>query len=389
MRPARRLDALPSYFFASLAARIQAVRARGIDVIRLDMGSPDLPPAPHIIEALERAARDPAKHGYPGYGGTPALRHAMADYYAARFGVTLDPTREIVALLGSKEGLANMALAWLDPGDLVLVPDPGYPTYSMAPLMVGATLYSVPLVEERGYLPDLAAIPPEIARRARLLWLNYPNNPTGAIAPLDFLAEGVEFCRRYDILLCYDAPYCDICFDGYLAPSILQVPGAKEVAIEFNSLSKSHNMAGWRLGMAVGNEVAVEALARVKTNIDSGPFLAVQEGAIAALTGDQSWLEERNAIYRERRDLIVETFNAVGMPTATPKASLYVWPRLPADGRSAEEVATWLLEEVGVSLTPGTAFGPHGEGHLRVAIGAPTERVREAMARLRRRLAEG
>ena len=296
---------------------------------------------------------------------------------------------EIVALLGSKEGLANMALAWLDPGDLVLVPDPGYPTYSMAPLMVGAEIYAVPLLEERGYLPDLAAIPPEVARRARLLWLNYPNNPTGAVAPLAFLAEAVEFCRRHDILLCYDAPYCDICFDGYVAPSILQVPGAREVAIEFNSLSKSHNMAGWRLGMAVGNEVAVEALARVKTNIDSGPFLAVQEGAIAALTGDQSWLEERNAIYQERRDLVVETFNTIGMPTATPKASLYVWPRLPADGRSAEEVANWLLEETGVSLTPGTAFGPHGEGHLRVSIGAPTERVREAMARLRRRLAEG
>jgi LL-diaminopimelate aminotransferase len=389
MRPARRLDALPAYFFAGLAARIQAVRARGIDVIRLDMGSPDLPPAPHIIEALERAARDPGKHGYPGYGGTPALRRAMADYYAARFGVTLDPAREIVALLGSKEGLANMALAWLDPGDLVLVPDPGYPTYSMAPLMVGAEVHAVPLLEERGYLPDLAAIPPEVARRARLLWLNYPNNPTGAVAPLAFLAEAVEFCRRHDILLCYDAPYCDICFDGYVAPSILQVPGAKEVAIEFNSLSKSHNMAGWRLGMAVGNEVAVEALARVKTNIDSGPFLAVQEGAIAALTGDQSWLEERNAIYQERRDLIVETFNAIGMPTATPRASLYVWPRLPADGRNAEEVANWLLEETGVSLTPGTAFGPHGEGHLRVSIGAPTERVREAMARLRRRLTEG
>jgi LL-diaminopimelate aminotransferase len=304
----------------------------------------------------------------------------VADY-AARFGVMLDPAQEVVALIGSKEGLANMALAWLDPGDLALVPDPGYPTYFMAPLLVGATTYPMPLVEENGFLPDLEAIPAEVAQRARMLWLNYPNNPTGAVAPLEFLAAAVDYCRRHDILLCYDAPYCDICFDGYVAPSILQVPGAKEVALEFNSLSKSHNMAGWRLGMAVGNPVAVEALARVKTNIDSGPFLPIQEAGIAALTGDQSWLEGRNAIYQERRDIIVEALNRAGLKTETPKASLYLWARVPA-GRNAAEFANWLLDETGVSITPGTAFGAHGEGFVRLSIGTATERVREAMGRI-------
>lgn len=382
MQPAQRMNALPPYVFARLGIRVNELLSQGADVIRLDIGSPDLPPAPHIIEAMERAVCDPHKHGYPGFHGTPAFRQAVADYYASRFHVKLDPTREIVGLLGSKEGIANMALAWLDPGDLALIPDPGYPTYTTGPRLAGATIYPMPLSEENGFLPDLRAIPAEVATRARLMWLNYPNNPTGAVASLEFLAEAVDFCRQHDILLCFDAPYCDICFDGYVAPSILQIPGAKEVAIEFNSLSKSYNMAGWRVGMAVGNPIAVEALARVKTNIDSGIFLAIQEAAIAALTGDQSWLEERNAIYQERRDLIVQTLNEIGLHATTPQAGLYVWPRIPASHTSAE-AAERLLEEAHISVTPGTAFGPHGEGYLRFSLGAPTDRVREAMKRIR------
>ncbi|MCD6291201.1 MAG: aminotransferase class I/II-fold pyridoxal phosphate-dependent enzyme, partial [Anaerolineae bacterium] len=329
MQPAQRMNALPPYVFAKLAARIRELRSQGLDVIRLDMGSPDLPPAPHIIEALERTARDPHKHGYPGFGGTPAFRQAVAEYYASRFGVDVDAGTEVVALIGSKEGIANMALAWLDPGDLALVPDPGYPTYRMGPRLVGADVYFMPLLEENGFLPDLDAIPSDVADRARLMWLNYPNNPTGAIAPMEFLEKVVAFCKQHDILLCHDAPYCDVVFDDYVAPSILQIPGAKEVALEFNSLSKSHNMAGWRIGMAVGNAVAVEALGRVKSNIDSGVFLGIQEAAIAALTGDQSWLKERNAIYQERRDIIVQTLNEVGLEAKAPQASLYVWPKVP------------------------------------------------------------
>jgi len=383
MQPAQRMNALPPYVFAKLAERIRELRSQGLDVIRLDMGSPDLPPAPHIIEALERAARDPSKHGYPGFGGTPAFRKAVADYYAARFGVSVDPAKEVVALIGSKEGIANMALAWLDPGDLVLVPDPGYPTYRMGPRMVGAEVYFMPLLEENGFLPDLKAIPADVADRARMMWLNYPNNPTGAIAPMEFLEEAVAFCRQHDILLCHDAPYCDVCFDGYVAPSILQVPGAKDVVLEFNSLSKSHNMAGWRVGMAVGNPIAVEALGRIKSNIDSGIFLGIQEAAIAALTGDQSWLEERNAIYQERRDIIVQTLNEVGLKAQAPKASLYIWPKVP-EGYTSAELATRLLEEIGVSMTPGTAFGEHGEGYLRISLGTPTDRVWEAMERVRK-----
>ena len=382
MQPAQRMNALPPYVFAKLAARINELRSQGIDVIRLDMGSPDLPPAPHIIEALERAARDPGKHGYPGFGGTPAFRKAVADYYAARFGVNVDPAKEVVALIGSKEGIANMALAWLDPGDLVLVPDPGYPTYRMGPRMEGAEVYFMPLLEENNFLPDLKAISADVADRARMMWLNYPNNPTGAIAPMEFLEEAVAFCRQHDILLCHDAPYCDVCFDGYVAPSILQIPGAKDVVLEFNSLSKSHNMAGWRVGMAVGNPIAVEALGRIKSNIDSGIFLGIQEAAIAAMTGDQSWLEERNAVYQERRDIIVQALNEVGLAAEAPKASLYIWPKV-SQGYTSAELATRLLEEIGVSMTPGTAFGEHGEGYLRVSLGTPTDRVREAMERVR------
>ncbi|MCS7220629.1 MAG: LL-diaminopimelate aminotransferase [Anaerolineae bacterium] len=382
MRPAQRMSALPPYVFAKLSAKVNELLSQGADVIRLDIGSPDLPPAPHIIEAMERAIRNPGKHGYPGFHGTPAFRQAVADYYASRFHVKLDPTREIVGLLGSKEGIANMALAWLDPGDLALVPDPGYPTYTAGTRLAGATIYPLPLLEEHDFLPNLRAIPADVADRARLMWLNYPNNPTGAVASLEFLAEAVDFCRQHDILLCFDAPYCDICFDGYAAPSILQIPGAKEVAIEFNSLSKSYNMAGWRVGMAVGNPIAVEALARVKTNIDSGIFLAIQEAAIAALTGDQSWLKERNAIYQERRDLIIHTLNEIGMGAAVPQAGLYVWSRIPA-GYTSAEVTERLLEEAHVSVTPGTAFGSHGEGYLRLSLGASTDRVREAMERIR------
>lgn len=382
MRAARRLNALPIYVFATLDAKLKLLRDQGVDVIKLDIGSPDGPPPDAVVAALSRSAADPGRHGYAGYYGTPQLRQAMADYYATRFEVDLDAANEVLPLIGSKEGIANMALAWLDAGDLALAPDPGYPTYRMSAYMAGASVYDMPLLAENSFLPDLAAIPAEVAARARLMWLNYPNNPTGAIGPRSFFEEAVDFCRRHDILLCHDAPYADVCYDGYRAPSLLSVPGAKEVAVEFNSLSKSHNMAGWRVGMAVGNPVALAALVQVKSNIDSGIFLAVQDAAAAALTSDQTWIEGRNQEYALRRDMLYDVLaNQWGLQVTKPLASLYLWPRVP-DGYTAAEFADKILLHTGVSLTPGSAFGPHGEGYLRISVGQTTERVAAAVARL-------
>jgi LL-diaminopimelate aminotransferase len=269
----------------------------------------------------------------------------------------------------------------VDPGSLVLVPDPGYPTYTLGTLLAGGETYPVPLLPENGFLPDLEAIPAEVARAARILWLNYPNNPTGATAPLEFFEQAVAFGKRYDILICHDNPYCDVVFEDSVAPSLLQVPGAMDVALEYNSLSKAYNMAGWRVGMAVGNAAAVQTLARTKTNVDSGIFLAIQDASVVALTGDQDWLKARNEIYRERRDLILAGLRKVGMRAVKSKASLYIWAETP-DGYTSEEFSTRLLEEAGISIAAGSAFGKHGEGYLRISLGMSTERVRMALERL-------
>jgi LL-diaminopimelate aminotransferase len=347
------------------------------------MGSPDGPPADFIIEALTTSAKDPGHHSYPGFLGTPALRKAMADYYADRFRVTLNVTDEILPLIGAKEGIANSALAWLDPGDLALVPDPGYPPYRFGAFMAGAEVYYMPLLAENGFLPDLDAIPPEVAGRARLMWLNYPNNPTSATATPAFFAHAVDFCRRHDILLCHDAPYADVCYDGYRPPSLLAVPGAKDVAIEFNSLSKSHNMAGWRIGIAAGNKIAIQALLQIKSNVDSGIFWPIQDAAVAALTGEQSWVAERNAEYQRRRDMLYDVLvNDMRLRVAKPTAGLYLWPQVPEGYTSAQFVEKILLA-TGVSLTAGGEFGPHGEGYMRISLGQTTTRVAEAAERLR------
>jgi LL-diaminopimelate aminotransferase len=353
-----------------------------MDIIRLDIGSPDLPPPDFIVEAMYRSARHAGKHGYGGYYGIPALRQAMATYYQQRFGVELDPDTQVAPLIGSKEGIVNTALAFVDPGSLVLVPDPGYPTYTLGTLLAGGETYAVPLLPEKDFLPDLEAIPADVARAARILWLNYPNNPTGAIAPLEFFERVVAFGMRHDVLICHDNPYCDVTFEDYVAPSLLQVPGALDVALEFNSLSKAYNMAGWRVGMAVGNAAAVQTLARTKTNVDSGIFLAIQDASIEALTGDQDWLKGRNEIYRERRDLILAGLREVGMRARKSQASLYIWAETP-EGHTSEAFATRLLEEAGISIASGTAFGQHGEGYLRISLGMSTERVREALVRLK------
>ena len=383
MRVADRVANLPPYVFAKVASTLAALRAQAVDVINLGIGSPDLAPPDWVVETLYTAAKDPSKHGYAGYYGLPVLRRATADYYAKRFGVELDPEREIVILIGSKEGIFNVGLAFIDQGDVALIPDPGYPTYALGVIMAGGKPVCMPLLAERGFLPDLSAVPEDALGRAKLLWLNYPNNPTSAVASLDFLAEAVAFAKEHDLLLCYDNPYCDVTFDGYVAPSILQVPGAKDVVLEFNSTSKTYNMAGWRVGMAVGNARAVDALARVKTNIDSGIFAPIQEAAAAALQADQSWLQERNAVYQARRDVVLGFLPAAGMRAARPLGTLYVWAEVPAGEKSAD-FAQRILERTGVWLTPGTAFGEHGEGFVRISVTLPKPRLEEVGERLRR-----
>jgi LL-diaminopimelate aminotransferase len=360
---------------------VRSAQARGVDVIRLDIGNPDMPPPASIIDTLYRSALRPDRHGYGGFRGTPEFRQAVATYYSRRFGVALDPERQVVPLIGSKEGIANMALACLDPGALALVPDPGYAPYALGAALAGAETYAVPLVSERGFLPDLDAIPPAIADRAALLWLNYPNNPTGATADLDFFDRAVAFAQEHDLLICHDAPYCDITYGGYQAPSVLQAEGALDVAIEFNSLSKMANMAGWRLGMAVGNAEAVGALGQLKSNVDSGIFQPLHDAGAAALTLDPEWIAERNRIYAHRMDIVVEGLRSAGLNVRRPRATLYLWAPVP-DGCASEAFALSLLDEAGVAVAPGSFFGTRGEGYIRVSVTAPDDRLREAMARL-------
>lgn len=380
MKPAQRAEKLPPLFFATLNQRIAALQAEGADVIRLDAGSPDLPPHSTLIDTLKHSADDPTKHSYGGYAGQPHLRQAIAVYYQRRFDVTLEDT-ELLPLIGSKEGLVNLHLAWLDPGDLSLIPDPCYSGYQYAPILAGGRAERFNLLPEQGWLPDFTAIPEALAKAARMLWLNYPHNPSGAIASLDFFAEAIDFCRHYDILLCHDAPYLDVTYEGYRAPSILQVPGAKEVAIEFNSLSKTYNMAGWRVGMAVGHQTAIKALATVKTQIDSGIAKPIQDMAAAALTGDQSWVIERNAIYQERRDLCLATLQKMDLKAERPQGALYVWFRVPT-GITSQDFHIRLLEEAHVSITPGHIYGDHSEGWARISLVTKTERLKEALNRL-------
>jgi LL-diaminopimelate aminotransferase len=351
-------------------------------LIRLDIGNPDLPPPEPIIDALCASAREAGHHGYAGYRGLPSLRRAIADYYTRRFAVTLDPDSDVVPLIGSKEGIVNLAMACLNPGDVVLVPDPGYAPYTMGAMMAGAQVSTMPLVAENGFLPDLDRIPDSTMSRAKMMWLNYPNNPTGGVADLAFLKEAVALARHAGLVLCYDAPYCDVTYDGYVAPSILQVDGAKDVAVEFNSLSKTCNMAGWRMGMAVGNAEVLAALAQVKSNVDSGMFRPLQEAAIEALSIEPAWIAGRNAVYRERLQILVDGLADFVMTAPLPRAALYLWVPIP-NGESAEGLARRWLEQAGVAVAPGSFFGPSGEDYVRISATAATPRIREAVARVR------
>jgi LL-diaminopimelate aminotransferase len=378
---ADRIKNLPPYLFAAIdKMREEAVR-KGMDIINLSIGDPDLPTPPHIIERLQQAASDPRNHRYPTYEGMIEFRSEVTRWYKKRFGVQLDPEREVVTLIGSKEGIAHIPLAFVNPGDLVLVPDPGYPVYNVATRFAGGDPYFMPLRKENQFLPDFSAIPETILKKARLMFINYPNNPTSACADKAFMEEAVRLAKKYEIILCHDAAYTEVCFDGYRPMSILEVDGAKDLAIEFHSLSKTYNMTGWRIGFAVGNAGVVGGLGQVKTNVDSGAFQAIQIAGIEALQGDQSHVEEMRRVYQERRDIMVEGLRRIGLEVEKPKATFYLWVRVP-QGLTSSDFTLHLLTKTGIVITPGNGFGSQGEGYVRIALTVEKERLSQAVERI-------
>jgi len=381
-QPSKTVANLKPYFFAGLKTVIADLQEKGVDVIRLDMGSPDLPPASFIIDKLIESAKNPKKHGYSPAGGSEGFLKAVSTYYKRRFNVDIDPKTEALALIGSKEGLFNLNHTMLNPGDMVLLPDPYYPVYLAGAQLADARYHFMPLTKENDFLPDFDAIPENVAREAKIMWLNYPNNPTGAVADLDFFKKAVAFAKKYDILIAHDAPYCDLCFDSYEAPSIMEVEGAKDVAVEFNSLSKTYNMAGWRIGMAVGNKEAIRLLANYKSQIDSSIFMPILDAGQAALTADQAWLVERNKIYEKRRDVVYNGLKDCGFEVDSPKAALYLWAKLPPKFHDPVKFCADLLNDAGVSMTPGVVYGPSGADYIRISIVIPTDRIEEAIGRM-------
>ncbi len=383
LRISRRLGELPPYPFAEIDRRVEEKRRQGVDVINFGIGDPDLPTPPHIVERLCEESRRPENHRYPSYRGMARFREAAAQWFQGRFGVSLDPGREVLALIGSKEGIAHFPVAFLDQGDTALVPDPGYPVYRNATILCGGLPVVLPLDEERGYLPDLGALGASLLERARLLFLNYPNNPTAAVADIAHFEELVHYARKYDLIIAHDNAYSEITYDGYQAPSLLEVKGAKEISVEFHSLSKTYNMTGWRVGFAVGGEELISALGKVKTNVDSGVFNAIQLAAVAALEGPQECVRESCEAYRRRRDILVSSLRSLGWEVHPPKATLYLWMRVPR-GYDAESFTGELLEKADVVVVPGTAYGAHGEGYVRFSLTLPDDRLQEGAERIRR-----
>ena len=381
MKFAQRIEKLQPYLFVEISRKINEKRAAGVDVITFAIGDPDIPTPPHILNRLIEAAQDPPNHRYPESEGLPEFRRAIAGWYQSRFGLTLDPDKEVLPLIGAKEGVGHMALCFIDPGDVALVPDPGYPVYSVGTMFAGGDSYFMPLLEENGWLPDLDAIPTEVAGRARVMWLNYPNNPTAAVASLDYFQRVVEFARRYDIAVCHDGPYTEVAYDGYRPVSFLQADGAIDVGVEFHSLSKSYNMTGWRVGMAVGNAQMINALMRVKSNLDSGIPQAVQIAGIEALTASQDCIEEHNATYQRRRDKLVSALSSIGLRVTPSRASLYVWAHVP-DGYTSAGFASMLLEEKDIVVTPGSGYGTYGEGYIRLSLTLSDDDLERGLARL-------
>ena len=381
MKFASRVEKIPPYLFVEISRKIAQKRREGIEVISFGIGDPDLEPPAPVIQKLRETSGDLPNHRYPESEGLPEFRKATADWYQRRFGVSLDPETEVISLIGAKEGIGHAALCFIEPGDIALVPDPGYPVYSVGTWFAGGECHWMPLKEENGWLPDLEAIPEDVARRAKLIWLNYPNNPTGAIADLGYFEQAVEFAKEYDLAVLHDACYTDVTYDGYRHPSFLEVPGAMDVGMEFHSLSKTYNMTGWRLGMAVGNADMINALLIVKSNLDSGVPQAIQQMGIEALETSDSWIDERNAVYQRRRDKVLSTLADIGLEVDPPKASLYVWARVP-DGFTSGELAEQLLEECDVVVTPGASYGNSGEGYVRFSLTIQDDLLDEGLRRL-------
>lgn len=385
MELAKRIQNLPPYLFAELDRKIEEKEAHGVDVISLGMGDPIEPTPQHIIDRLCEAANDPITHRYPSYYGLPQFREEIARWYYKRFKVHLDPHTEVLPLIGSKEGIAHIFLALIDPGEVALIPDPAYPVYSTATILAGGHAELMPLLAENEFNPDFTQIDPKILDRAQLMFLNYPNNPTATIARDTLFEEAVELARKHDFIICHDFAYSEITFDDYVATSIFETPGAKDVAVEFHSLSKTYNMTGWRVGWVSGNAKVVEALGRVKTNIDSGIFNAVQHAGIEALTGSQDSVERMGRIYRRRRDLVVDTLTEAGFSVNRPLGTIYVWVPVPK-GFTSASFTNHVLDKVGVVLSPGNAYGPSGEGYFRISLTVNDDRLKEALERIKKQL---
>jgi LL-diaminopimelate aminotransferase len=383
--PSKRLQEIPPYMFQELERRIGEKRAAGIDVISLGIGDPDMPTYPYIVEAMQQAVEDPATHQYPSNRGREDFRQAFADFYDRRFGVEIDPADEVIPAIGAKECIYNLCNAFLDPGDIALASDPGYPVYTGGPLLHGAEAELMPLVPEKGFAPDLSAISPEIAAKARLMFINFPNNPTGATVPDGFFAEVVEFAREHEILVVHDNAYSETTYDGYVAPSFLATPGAKEVGVEVFSVSKGYNMTGWRCAAILGHPGAIQSYWRLKTNVDSGLFEAVQIAGATAISGPPEPLEEMNATYERRRDLVVSALGAIGVEVTPPKGTIYIWAPVPK-GHTSTSFAETVLEEAAVVVSPGSMYGPSGEGFFRISLTTPDIRIEEAVERMRKYL---
>ncbi|OGP72895.1 MAG: LL-diaminopimelate aminotransferase [Deltaproteobacteria bacterium RBG_16_49_23] len=380
---AKRIEQIPPYLFAEIDKKKEEMKKKGMDLIDLGIGDPDLPTPQPIIERLKKAAEDPRNHRYPSYEGMIQFRQAVASWYERRFHTPFDPKTEVLTLIGSKEGIAHIPLAFVNPGDYVLVPSPGYPVYRVSTLFAGGTPYFLPLLKENGFLPKLSKIPGEVAEKSKLLFINYPNNPTSAIAEMPFFEEVVAFARRYGIIVCHDAAYSELAFDGYRPISFFEVEGAKEVGIEFHSLSKTFNMTGWRIGFAVGNAEIISGLGRIKTNIDSGLFQAIQEAGIEALDHFDTPIPEINQIYQKRRDVMVKGLQEIGLEVDSPRATFYLWIRVPR-GYTSAQFATFLIEKAGIVAAPGNGFGEAGEGYIRMTLTVDESRLKEAIERLKR-----
>ena len=381
MKVARRIEALKPYLFVEINKKIAEKRAKGEDVVSFAIGDPDIPTPPHVINKICQAAQDPANHRYPESGGLPELHVAIAEWYKKRFHVILDPATEVLPLIGSKEGIGHIAFCFIDPGDIALVPDPAYPVYAIGTQLAGGRPFYLPLKAENGFLPNLKSVKDFILKNTKVLWINYPNNPTGAVAGLDFFQQVVEFAKQNNILVCHDGPYSEVAFDGYQPVSFMQAEGAKDVGVEFHSLSKTYNMTGWRIGMVVGNAAAIGALRTLKSNLDSGIPQAIQYMAIEALNGPQDCVAEHNAIYQRRRDLIVEVLNKIGVEVTPPKASLYIWAKVP-EGYTSVDFTADLLDKVGVAVTPGVGYGHSGEGYVRLSLTIPDASLVKGLSRL-------